>query len=162
MDLGATICLPNSNAKCYLCPLMESCKAYQNDWVRLLPVKTKKIVKRHEKKTILILECNGKYALLKRPDKGLLSGLYQFPEMSYAKEKEDVLFWCKSNNYSVLSIEQLPIKKHVFTHLVWEMNGYFVKVMNQSDTFIWVSQDELNHYSIPTAYSYYSPNKRTN
>ncbi len=157
MELGATVCLPKKQAKCSACPLQSLCQAYQHQQVEQLPVKAKKGLQKEIMKTILLLECNGRYAVLKRTEKGLLEGLYQFPEMSFTSAQTDVITWCKKEHMEALFVQQLPKKKHVFTHLIWKMNGFYVRVMEESPAFQWVTLEELETLSIPTAFSYYHP-----
>ena len=103
MELGATICL-FKGAKCEKCPLAFLCRAYQNNEVEHFPVKGKKLIKQEVFKTILILNCNGRYAILKREDKGLLAGLYQFPEMENHASQKEVIAWCRKQKLMQIRI----------------------------------------------------------
>lgn len=157
MELGATICLPKEQAKCDKCPLAFCCQAKEEHLVSTLPIKTKKVVQKEVAKTILLLECNGRYAILKRPNKGLLAGLYQFPEIERVDSPDAVLKWCRERGGKAIYIESLKESKHVFTHLTWKMNGFFVRLEEEITNFLWVTKEELENYSIPTAFSYYHP-----
>ncbi len=159
MELGAMICLPKEMAKCKECPLSSFCKAYSENTVTQLPVKNSKKEKKILKKTILILECNGCYAILKRPNKGLLAGLYQFPDQEGFLSKKDVISWIKQQNTHAISIQELEEKKHIFTHQIWKMKGFFIRVEEEIPTFLWCDLKELKKYSIPTAYMYYAPKR---
>ena len=79
MDLGATVCLPNGAPLCSECPLREFCTAYKEDSWSLYPVKPPKKKRKIEDKTIILLEYQGTYLIQKRPPKGLLAGLWEFP-----------------------------------------------------------------------------------
>lgn len=157
MELGATICLPKKQAKCHSCPLSKFCKAYQENWVELLPMKKQKKASKIVEKTCLLLECNGNYAILKRPSQGLLGGLYQFPEAQFMTKQSEVVKWCKENQLAPFYIQRLDDHQHVFTHLTWKMNGFYVRVEEENQAFLWVSKEALEQYSIPTAFSYYHP-----
>ena len=68
------------------------------------PVKTRKKPRTIEKKTILIIRDENKAALRKRPDKGLLAGMYEFPNMEGHLSEKEVLKWLKERGLSVLRI----------------------------------------------------------
>ena len=80
MELGATVCTPKS-PKCSECPANGFCRAYANDTVLRYPIKQPKKDKRLEDRTVFLLECEGRYALTKRTEGGLLSGLWQLPNV---------------------------------------------------------------------------------
>ena len=84
MDLGATICLPK-NPRCEVCPLARDCKAKARGTQHLRPVKTaKKAVPHHVRAAAVIVRRIGnpsheKVLLAQRPPKGLLAGMWEFP-----------------------------------------------------------------------------------
>ena len=57
IELGATVCVPNGQPLCDQCPWDTVCKAYKEDLIDQLPVKTPKKARRIEHKTIFLLEC---------------------------------------------------------------------------------------------------------
>jgi A/G-specific adenine glycosylase len=78
MDLGATICVPKK-PRCLICPVMELCKARQNGTQDQRPVmKPKKEVPRYVHAAAVIIE-RRKVLLAQRPSKGLLGGMWEFP-----------------------------------------------------------------------------------
>lgn len=78
MDLGAAICLPK-NPRCPICPLKELCKARKNGTQEARPVrKPKKRIPHHVRAAGVILN-RGRVLLAKRPSKGLLGGMWEFP-----------------------------------------------------------------------------------
>ena len=136
MELGETVCLPNTAPSCNICPLSELCKANLNDLTGVLPVRIKKTKRRREELTVFIMEApDGCIALEKRETSGLLSGMYQFPNIKgYYSEKElySILdSWHLKPAQVSFSLEA----KHVFTHIVWFMKGYRVRVNNKIDRF---------------------------
>ena len=82
MELGATVCGPNRKPECGSCPCRKICLGYQHGTAEALPVKSPKRERRQEDRTVFILQCDEKYALEKRPGKGLLAGLWQFPNVT--------------------------------------------------------------------------------
>ena len=125
------------------------------------PVKTRKKPRTIEKKTILIIRDENKAALHKRPDKGLLAGMYEFPNIEGHLSEKEVLKWLKERGLSVLRIEPLTESKHIFTHKEWHMIGYSVRVdeLDRGEDltdFIFVDQREAKEkYPIPSAFSAY-------
>jgi A/G-specific adenine glycosylase len=78
MDLGATICVPK-NPRCLICPVMKFCKARQNGTQDRRPVmKPKKEVPHYVHAAGVIIE-RGRVLLAQRPSKGLLAGMWEFP-----------------------------------------------------------------------------------
>ena len=73
IELGATVCVPNGQPLCDQCPWDTVCKAYKEDLIDQLPVKTPKKARRIEHKTVFLLECGEQIAIHKRGDKGLLA-----------------------------------------------------------------------------------------
>ncbi len=144
MDIGSSICIANGTVRCNICPIQSHCKAYQNGSVYKLPIKNKKIIKKKQQISQIIYHCDGKILIEKRPDTGLLSGLYQFVTLEQhvlKKELEDV--------------EYLGKYKHVFSHVVWDIKAFLVTSKNhfEKDNHIWVSIEEIEKvYSIPTAF----------
>jgi len=161
MELGAMVCIPNGEPKCGECPWEELCMAHSQGKELQFPVKSKKKPRTIEEKTVLIIRDENKAALHKRPSKGLLAGMYEFPSIEGHLSKKEVLDWLKGIGLSVLRIEPLPESKHIFTHKEWHMTGYSVRVdeLDRKDDhtdFIFVDQNEArDRYPIPSAYGAY-------
>ncbi len=79
MELGATVCVPNGAPKCSVCPLMHLCRSYAEGTALALPVRTPKKKRRVEARTVLVLRCGNLTALRRRPEEGLLAGLWELP-----------------------------------------------------------------------------------
>ena len=91
MELGAMVCIPNGEPKCSECPWNDFCRAYQNRCMTEYPKKSPKKARTIEYKTILVLQDAQKAALQKRPDKGLLAGMYEFPWIEGTQNEDSVL-----------------------------------------------------------------------
>jgi len=167
MDLGATVCLPNGKPLCEKCPIMHLCEAFHKDLTMQIPVKPARKERRLEDKTILLIEYQDKYAIHKRPAKGLLAGLWELPNIEGRLNGEKLKLWLKEQGLSSINVAKLGEAKHIFSHIEWHMIGYHVilKEENSSgqrtiDNFcrensnVWADQDEIrNKYSIPSAFS---------
>ena len=81
MDLGATVCLPGGAPLCGDCPLRDLCRAKALGLQAELPLREKRAVRRREALTVYLLVREGRVALRKRPGRGLLAGLWEFPHV---------------------------------------------------------------------------------
>lgn len=154
MELGELVCVPNGMPACDKCPLKEKCIAFHQNLIEEIPVRMKKIKRKKEEKTVFILQSeDGRIAIQKREEKGLLSGMYEFPNQNGYLSKEKVHEIISGWKMTVQEIKELQEVKHVFTHVDWYMKGYLVTVKETSTTFTWASKEQLSQkYALPTAF----------
>ena len=157
MELGELVCLPNGEPNCKQCPLQNQCVAYQKNLIAEIPVREKKLKRRQEEKTVFVLiDKDGKVAIHQREKKGILAGMYEFPNYPQRLEKQDILDLLKQWNLDIKEIQFLGKYKHVFTHIDWNMEGYQIKIKKPNQEFLWVSEKELeSKYALPTAFKYF-------
>ena len=118
-----------------------------------MPVKAPKKEKRREDRTVFLLSCEGRYALTKRPPKGLLAGLWQFPDTPGALELEEALEHLRSLGMEPKEIFRKTEKKHIFTHIQWDMTGYYLEIAKKVPNFHWITAEEVEREAaLPTAY----------
>ena len=123
MELGALICVPGS-PKCEACPVSSLCLGFRAGTASVLPVKKSKKARRVEERTVfLLITPQGKVALEKRPSKGLLAGMWQFPnaEGSFSREQGRRLW--EEKEFFVGQTQKLPQAVHIFSHIEWHMTG---------------------------------------
>ena len=152
MDLGATVCLPNGTPKCEVCPARMMCEAYKNGLTEILPVRAKKKARKIEERTVLLLFQNGKAALRKRADTGLLASLWEFPSVLGNLDEAGVSLAFAQMGLSAKSIEPAGSAKHIFTHIEWDMKGYFADVTGENDDLFWADAAAFDAAAIPTAF----------
>lgn len=153
MELGATVCGPNRAPDCDACPCRKFCRARDAGTAQSLPVKSPKKERRREGRTVFILHCEGRYALTKRPDKGLLAGLWQFPDMPGILEPEQAVEALAGMGLSVADITLQRELSHIFTHVQWDMRGFYVNIRAPGGEFCWVEAERLvSDCALPTAY----------
>lgn len=157
MELGERICIPNGAPRCEACPVRELCLAHRAGIAAELPVRVVKKEKRIEEKTVLLLSSeDGRYAIRKRADDGLLSGMWELVNFDGFGAEGDVESYLLSQGIRPLTIERLPDAKHIFTHVVWRMRGYAVSCAKASDSFVFKTKNEiLADYAVPTAFRAY-------
>lgn len=132
MELGATVCLPNGAPQCLLCPLAELCSAHQQGTEMEFPVKAPKKARRCEERTLLLfsIEQDGElFTLLhRRPKKGLLAGLWEFPALEGTVSEQFVRQaaeqFASSFGFTIQSVEPAKPSKHIFTHIEWRMTAW--------------------------------------
>lgn len=163
MELGAVVCIPNGMAKCSECPLSKICQAHREERVTEFPVKAKKNPRTVEKKTVLIIKDENRAAIHKRPGKGLLAGLYEFPSLEGHKTKEQVIKALKEWGLNPIFIQSLEPSKHIFSHKEWHMKGYAVRVDElmpvdgKEKGLLFVEPKETEEkYPIPSAFAAYT------
>ena len=160
MELGATVCLPNGEPKCMECPWREFCVAKEKNLWNNLPVKSKAKPRRIEDKTVFIIRDGEKIVLQKRPKKGLLAGLYEFPNVKGHLSEKEALSYVKEKNLVPVHIERLEDAKHIFSHVEWHMTGYMIKVSSletaESGLLFVETADSEKKYPIPAAFAKYT------
>ncbi len=153
MELGALVCRPNGEPDCAACPLRSICRAAAEGLWTELPVRAKKRPRREEERTVFLLECGGKYAILKRTAKGLLSGLWEFPNVEGKRTLEEALTQAEAWDCRPRMVQKSVERVHIFTHITWKMTGYVIACETRPDRFVWADEAELRvKYSLPTAF----------
>lgn len=154
MELGEVVCLPNGAPLCEKCPLSFCCLACRENLTDEIPVRIKMLKRRKENKTVFLIRSDhNRIAIEKRPDKGLLSGMYQLPNIDGFHSETSLQ---KALEEWGLAPEDLTFyrdAKHIFTHIEWNMKGYLVHTKDESGDFLWVTEEELSRsYPLPTAF----------
>ena len=159
MDLGATICLPKQQPKCEICPISSFCKAFQEGKQNQYPVKIAKNEKIIEEKTCVFLSWNNRFFLIPK-EQGLLKGLYA-PILIDSFEREDELEEIlKKQGIKIRYFQELPLKKHIFSHRIWLMKGYIVHILfnNNMKKEQFFSLDDLKEkIPVPTCFKKFFP-----
>ena len=153
MELGATVCGPNRKPDCENCPCAGLCLGHHSGNAEELPVKQPKRTRRTEERTVFILSCDGLYGLEKRPDKGLLAGLWQFPNVSGKLELEQSLKAVEQRGLQPREVLRQVERKHIFTHIQWDMRGIYIEVAAPAGSFTWLSGEQIaEEAALPTAF----------
>ena len=162
MELGATVCGPNTAPRCDDCPVSGLCLGRQRGTAETLPVKKAKKERRVEEKTVLLLKRDGKIALRKRPKTGLLAGLWEFPNVEGALDETAAGAVVEAMGLSVIDWQSRLTAKHIFTHVEWHMTGYALTVRGDGPAELeWVDAAGLAVRSVPSAFArYYEEAKR--
>ena len=160
MELGEVVCLPNGAALCSKCPLKEECRAFSEELTEVLPVRKLRQEKLTEQKTVLIFRQGEKTAVVKRTAKDVLSGMYGFYMLEGHRTESEVAAFLKGQGFLTEEIIPLQDKKHVFTHRIWDMKAYLVRLMIEGSyealdhvPLIFADKKELAEtYALPKAF----------
>ena len=151
MELGATVCVPNGEPKCDLCPCCEICQGREN-W-QTIPVKLPKKAKKQEDRTVFVLRCGDRYAIEKRPGRGLLADLWQFPNVEGHLSPAEAVAWAEERGLHPRNVEKSIERNHIFTHIRWDLRGWFLEVDAAAGDFTWLTLEQIDtQAALPTAF----------
>lgn len=165
MEIGACVCLPNGAPLCEKCPLASICMAHRDGTELEYPKKEGKKPRTVEEKTILVLQDANRTVIRKRPDRGLLAGMYEFPWLEGFPGADEVVDWLAENGIRTIRIEALEDARHIFTHREWLMKGYRIRVdeLEEKNTsaacenWLYIRPEEVGEsYPVPSAFGAYT------
>ena len=173
IELGAVICLPNGEPRCGECPVQQFCLARSRGEQMNYPVKKKAKERRKEDRTVFIFRDENKVAIRKRGAKGLLAGLYEFPNVEGHLTQEEAIRYGNSLGLVPVRVKRLADAKHIFSHVEWNMIGYEILVdelereMRQpaggerAEGIIFAGREEIEKkYPVPSAFAVYTESAR--
>ena len=161
IELGATVCVPNGVPLCDGCPLREICVARREGSTELLPVKRKKAARRIEERTVLLLTYGDRLGLVRRPDTGLLAGLFEPLSIEGRVDADTVRAHLASIGFdpdTVGEITPVGAAKHIFTHVEWHMTGYRVALRStehHAEVILPTLSEIAESYAVPSAFRYF-------
>ena len=135
MDLGAIICTPK-NPQCLLCPWQKYCLSAGQSDLEQIPCRKKLDKKIISGNVYVIFNKNGDVYIRKRTEKGLLSGLYEFPW------SEQTLFTEARNTGQSVT--------HIFTHIKLILEIYTMQCDDVQGNGEFVAVADLNKYAFST------------
>jgi len=126
MEMGALVCLPR-NPRCFDCPVKQFCKAYCEQQPERFPVKKAARELPSERRIILRITWQGRHLLQRRPQKGLMAGFWEYPNL-LAQPYEDAAVLAERWSLKYLGVA-LPMNlngrmTHVYSHLRWNLEIY--------------------------------------
>ena len=160
MELGAIVCVPNGEPLCDQCPWYSFCETRKRGLWQELPVKKKAKGRRIEERTVLVIRDGERVVLKRRPKKGLLAGLYEFPNEPGTLTEDEALRAVQDMHLHPMRIQRLEEAKHIFSHVEWHMQGYMVEVDSLTREEAGLLFVEAAHseeaYPIPAAFAAYT------
>lgn len=160
MELGAIICTP-VNPKCDQCPLVVLCSAKKLGEQHLFPIRVPRKARPHFLVAAAVIWKNGQVLIARRPENGLLGGLWEFPggkveanetieEAAIREVKEEV-------GISVRVDELLAVVEHQYTHFSITLHAFTCRYLAGEPQALgctewrWIKVEELDKYAFPRA-----------
>lgn len=159
MDLGATICIPHGAPHCEACPWKEICAAHKAGQEDKFPVSKVKQKRKIDHLTVFLLHDKTGVVLRRRPDEGLLSGLYEYPNVDGTLTPQETIDRVESAGFTIRQIAGTKKAKHIFSHREWHMTGYDIEVadIRAGKKIIPATWEELREkYSVPSAFAVFT------
>lgn len=166
MELGALICTP-ARPNCASCPLARECLAFELGVQAARPVKaTRKPTPHYDVTAALIQDAGDRFLLVRRPDGGLLGGLWGFPGSQVGGCEAQApgagpLAACLAEALrTALGIRvevgaALPAIRHAYTHFRITLHPFRCRLVSgEPEAFgygevRWVAPAELASYAFP-------------
>ena len=83
----------------------------------------------------------------------LLADLWQFPNTPGHLEMLDAITKVEEMGLKVNEIKRQVEKKHIFTHIQWNMRGVYLEVKEPSVLFSWMTMEQIDREAaLPTAF----------
>ena len=158
MEIGALVCVPNGPPHCSECPFVHVCRAHLEETTNRIPYRSPLKQRKIIEKTILVIRDGEHFLLHKRPDTGLLAGLYEFPSVDAVLSVREALDETERLGFEPLHIRRLPDSRHIFTHLEWHMTAYEIRTASPlacSEGYILADKKDLAQRAIPNAFQKY-------
>lgn len=161
MELGALVCLPGSPS-CSACPLINQCAAKTRGLEKTLPLRAPRPPKTVLPVVGLVVRRGAQVLLQQRPGKGLLAGLWQPPLVPGPLSREGAALQLAQLVPGGVITAPLPPTRHVFTHKVWQMEGWLCTVPPGAAPLlpncVFATAAQLaGHYALPSAFALWLP-----
>ena len=153
MELGATLCPPAGQPRCGACPLGALCLARARGTQSSRPVRAAKKERRAEEKTVFLLRCGADLAVRKRPETGLLAGLWELPNVPGKLDERGALAQAAAWGAEPRELVYRQERAHIFTHIRWELRAYEILCSREPEGFVWADEARLGRdVALPTAF----------
>lgn len=159
MELGSEICTPRG-PRCLQCPVRHSCAAAAQGLAERLPIKNRSAKPKPIEGLAALVEYRGRLLVRKRPDDGLLGGLWELPtvlENPVTAEALADLVRRLTGSCPPLGAVEATVT-HTFTHRRLTLSVYRVALNNRpldgngSDQQRWLRREELDAVALGKMY----------
>ena len=162
MELGATVCTPTA-PRCPDCPVQGSCAAYAEGTPEAYPKKKKKAPVPHHDIAVGLLENDaGELFIQRRPDEGLLGGLWEFPG-GKQEDGESLKDTCRRELREELGVKVevgslFHRLDHAYSHFKITLHAFRCRLTGdaaptaaEGQPTRWVPPEALDDYAFPRA-----------
>lgn len=161
MEIGALICRPR-NPECGRCPLASSCKAFQRGEQEHYPKRRVKAKPPVRHAVAVMLRRGSRWLMVRRPDEGLLGGLWELPGGTIEEGETVEAAACRllllQTGLGVAVLASLGTVKHAFSHFTLMLHvveakqvGGRCKALTQG-TLRWISSATFSALPVATAH----------
>jgi len=157
MELGALVCKPKA-PDCPRCPLRGKCLAYQHGSQSQLPVRKAKPPVPHYTVTAAVIRAGGFVLIARRPQGGMLGGLWEFPGGKLEAADPDLPACVRREIREELGAEirvgeALGMYKHAYTHFRITLHAFACTLLPGqsvpgSEAVRWVRPGELARFAM--------------
>jgi len=156
MELGALVCRPR-NPLCLVCPLQTDCRAFAAGKQEVIPAPRKKSYRRVTA-VVAVIEAGGRVLIQKRPEKGLLASLWEFPggkvrsgESLRAALKREIQ---EETGASIASAKPFMTVDHSYTNHLVTLHAFKTTLADgprlDPERRRWVRYADLKRYPFPS------------
>ncbi|MBX7257438.1 MAG: A/G-specific adenine glycosylase [Candidatus Hydrogenedentes bacterium] len=160
MELGARVCTPK-RPDCGACPIREHCEGLRRGVQEERPVRRAKKAVPHHEYVVAVVKHNGRFLIAKRPPRGLLGGLWEFPGSRVgAKESHQRALERMMRDEFSVDVKTgglIASVNHAYSHFRVTMNVYACVVVDGKPApavhaeMRWVPRAHLSRYAFPKA-----------
>ncbi len=160
MELGARICTYRA-PQCDTCPVRRYCLALAAGTVADRPVRDEKKPLPHYQIVVAIIHKNGRYLVGRRPEKGMLGGLWEFPggKIAEGESHEEALQRevMEETGATVEVKEALTTVQHAYSHFRVTLYVYRCVLAHGTPRprwhteLRWIRRKEFTRYAFPQA-----------
>ncbi|WBW50637.1 A/G-specific adenine glycosylase [Peptoniphilus equinus] len=157
-DLGATVC--TKSPQCNLCPVVDFCHSFHDQRVFEFPKKKRRKAETIDERTVLLLKQGDSVIVHRRPNSGLLAGMWEFVNLEGKKDASQVMEYLDMRGFFFISVRPLTTYVHKFSHVHWHITPYLVelepRISDPKEVYPgeahFVQITELNNLAFPTAF----------
>jgi len=161
MELGETLCRP-TQPLCTECPVGFACRAYlELDDPGTIPVRAPRARRPQVRAAVVVLSDRGRWLVQRRPDAGLLPGLWEFPggriERGESPEEAARRELREETGLSANRWVRLGTVRHTYSHFSVELHAFAAQlaVVRPGGTRglrrRWVTPSEFRRLPVPKA-----------
>lgn len=160
MEFGALQCTPSA-VDCSSCPLKSACKAYDKNMVDQLPDRGPKKKLKNITVVVAVIQKGGQIYIQKRPEKGLMAGLWEFPggkvEKGESKKAALERELQEETGLKVKNIKFFKKLKHAYTSFKIDLHCYKADYksgevdLKAATQYKWIKSEKLKEYAFPAA-----------
>ena len=156
MELGALVCR-SRNPQCLACPVREFCRAAREGTQEIIP-RPRTLGLEKIEAVVAVIEKDGRILIQKRPSRGLLADLWEFPggkvepgESLTAALRREVR---EELGVEVEDVRRLTTVQHAYTRFLVTLHAYACRIRDSNfktgPRRRWVTLDSIRRYPLPS------------